>query len=94
MAIQTLADITPGGVAVPLSGTAGQLATWVRISAPSANSGDVRFGDLNVSASRGAIIPKGTSVDLPRMAFAQGMYDLTKIFVFATSTDKASVTFF
>lgn len=89
MQIYTIADITPNSVATPLSATT-KLAVWVQLSATGAA---IRYGDSNVGSARGAKIPTGTVVTLPRCDFNQGGYDLTKIYVYGTGADAVSISY-
>lgn len=95
MQVHTIVDITPGGAATALSAVKGTLATWVALSAAKGNAGAIRFGDSNVSATRGAALAAGATAPflLPRCDFNQGQYDLSQIYVFGTSTDSVSVTY-
>jgi len=93
MTPQTLADVTPGGTATPLTADKNLQAVWVTISAPAANAADLRVGDSNVSSSRGCVIPKGTSFTFQRGDFGQQAYLLSAIYVYGTTTDKASITY-
>ena len=90
-----IADITPNGTATAVStGSAPPLATWIQFTAPSTNSADVRVGDSNVGAGRGATIAKGTSLIFPRLDFDQQRYDLTTIYVYgASGSDKVAITY-
>lgn len=65
-------------------------ALWVLFVAPSGNSGVVRVGDSNVSATRGIPIAAGTGFMLP---FSQGLigYDLSKLYWYAASPDKVNI---
>lgn len=92
MLIETIADISPNGTAMQVAPEPA-LATWVAIGNPSTNAGDVRFGDLNVSGSRGAIVAKGQTVIVPRGNFDQQRYRLSTLYVYATGADKVSITY-
>ncbi len=94
MIVQTVADVVPNGVAAPLVPNSPHVYTparWIQISA---SGSTVRYGDSNVSATRGAAIPNGTVAQVgqdPREG--QAPYDVAQIYVFATGTDKVSVTY-
>ncbi len=89
MTIQTIADITPNGSAVPLA-AAGQ-AVWILVTA---TGNSIRIGDANVGASRGVKIPAGVPTLIPRCAFTQGGYDLAAVHLYgAAGADSVSVTF-
>jgi len=92
MELGTLTDVTPAGVATAI-GAVGQKATWIQFTAPASNSGDIRFGDSLVSATRGVRIPKGLNVLASRLSFDQGQYELSKVYVFGTGSDSVSITF-
>lgn len=62
-ALSTTADITGSGAAVQIATTGA--ARWIQITTPSANAAVVRFGDSNVSATRGASIAPGGGQFLP-----------------------------
>lgn len=86
-------DIVPNGTPVPVQASAGIKATVVFLSAKTGNGADIRFGDANVSATRGARIPAGQTIVLPRVSFDQGGYDLSNLYVFgAGGSDSVSVS--
>lgn len=97
--INTLADITPGGVATPLITVSApsQLpitCRWVILSAPSANAGDLRYGDSSTGAARGSVLPKGTSIILPISTDQRGdTYALAGIYVYGTGSDKVGISY-
>lgn len=93
MQVYTLPDISPNGTAVALFPALPQQAVWVTIAAPSTNSADARYGDSNVSSSRGATIPKGTSQTLFRADYQQQGYDLSRTYVWASGSDKLTITY-
>lgn len=95
MIVKTLPDITPNGVATPISPLLSPSlrvdARWVQLSA---NGTTIRYGDANVSAVRGARISNGTQAQIGfGFQEGQGVYDLTAIYVFATGSDSVSITF-
>lgn len=95
MIVKTLTDVTPNGVATPLVPLASPSvpvpARWVQLSTTGTSC---RYGDSNVSATRGARI---SSTAPAQIGFGfqegQGPYDLTQIYVFATGSDAISITF-
>lgn len=89
MTIETIPDITPAGAATPLSAT-GIKATWVKFVA---SGSSIRVGDANVGASRGLNIPTGVLVNFDRLDVHQGFYDLSRLYVYGTGTDKVSITY-
>ena len=90
MVLGTIADITPNGAAVALSATEGALATWIKLTA---SGSTIRVGDANVGTGRGLVCPSGVETYLPPVAFDQGMYDLTAVYIYGTGADKVSVTY-
>lgn len=93
MTPQTLPDVTPGGATTPITTDPNIMATWVTVTAPTTNAADLRVGDANTGANRGAAIPPGKSFTFERGSFTQGMYLLKSINVYGTSTDKAATTY-
>ena len=90
MTPQTVADITPNGAAVAIGAT-GIRATVIQLTATGTTC---RWGDSNVGAARGQKLPAGVPVTLPRAEFAQGYYDLGKVYVYAGSgSDSVSVSY-
>ena len=63
------------------------------VSAPKGNAGDIRVGDSNVGAARGAAVAPDSSFTFVRGASDQRTYVLSKIYVYGTSTDKATITY-
>jgi hypothetical protein len=92
MLAKTLPDITPDGATVPLTADANAMATWVTVTAPKTNTGDIRVGDSHTGAARGATISPGGSFTFPRGAFTQGMYQLKTIYVYGASGSDAAAT--
>jgi hypothetical protein len=94
MTVKTVADVVPNGAATPLVPNSPHTVTearWVQISA---NGTTIRYGDSNVSASRGARIANGTQAQVGfGFQEGQGPYDLSQIYVFATGSDSVSITF-
>lgn len=89
--LHTIADITPAGTATQLTSTPTR-ASWVIISAPTANAGDLRAGDSATAAGVGVAVPKGTSITFPTIGDTESL-DLSGIYVYGTSTDKATVVY-
>ena len=96
MQLYTLPDITPAGSAVNLgtqatSAGAPVRAVWVSATA---SGSTVRYGDANVGAARGQVLPTGIPFNIaPRGANDQTPYDLSKISVYASGGDKISITY-
>lgn len=91
--IVPLADISGSGTAQRLSGTAGAVALWVQIVAPSTNSSVVRVGDSTVSSTSGILVAPGGGFFLPALTQTPGIvtrYDLSTIYVLVQSGDKVS----
>ena len=90
MQLYTIADITPGGFATPLSATSVK-AVWINLFASGTT---IRVGDSSVSATRGVpVSTTGSPTQIPRCDFNQGGYDLSKVYVFGTGGDKVSITY-
>lgn len=95
--IQTVADLTGDGSVHPLSSTS-TTARWIQLVAPSGNSAVVRWGDANISTTRGAVIAPGGGQLIPPFAPATGgssistLYNLSKIYYLAANSDKLTVT--
>ena len=86
----TLADITGDGSAHALgTGT----ARWIIIDCASTNSAAVRLGDLNVGASRGTACAAGGGFFYPPLTVGSNLYDLSKIYYRAASSDVLRVQF-
>lgn len=83
----TIADITGTGAAVAVAGSGS--ARWCQLQAPSTNTADVRWGDSNVSSSRGAGIAAGGGQMTPYQA---QLYNLSSLYVFVASGDKVRIT--
>ncbi len=94
MTLGTITDITPNGVATPLIPNSPHIikeARWVQISATGTS---IRYGDANVSATRGAKIANGMQAQVGfGFQEGQGPCDVSEIYVFATGSDSVSVTF-
>ncbi len=98
MIIKSLPDITPNGVATPLVVASPNIpvpARWIQLSTTGTSC---RYGDSNVSASRGARISATAPAQIGfGFQEGQGPYDLTLIYVFAAAggspPDSISVTF-
>lgn len=96
MQIYTLPDITPAGSKVNLATVAAAnnmptQAVWVNMTASGTS---IRYGDTNVSASRGCALTTGVPfLTHPRGANDQTLYDFKNTDVFGTSSDKVSITY-
>lgn len=87
---QSLPDIAGTAAAVPICSSCG-IAKWVQIVAPSGNVSNARWGDANISASRGAIIaPAGGMYMAP---FQICPCNLGSIYVYVANGDSVTVTF-
>lgn len=87
-------DIVPNGTATAIT-TGTEKATVLVLTAKSGNGADMRFGDSNIGSGRGAILPKGVPVVLPRVTIGEGQYPLAQIYVYgAAGTDAVSVSWF
>lgn len=84
--VATLPDITMTGSAIQLasSGT----AWWVQVKANASNTGVIRVGDANVSATRGADLAAGAAFLFP---YRGDPYALSGLYVFGSASDKVSV---
>ena len=90
MTVQTLADITGDNAKHQIS-TNGILARWVILGAV---GGAVRFGDTNVSSSRGASIPSGATVLLPCLtADAWSGYNLSQMYAYVPNSATLTITY-
>lgn len=83
----TIGDITGTGSAVAVA-TSGS-ARWCQMQTPSTNAADVRWGDSNVGASRGAGIAAGAGQMTPYQA---QLYQLASLYVYVANGDKVRVT--
>lgn len=83
----TIPDITGTGAAVLLA-TSGQ-ARWCQLQAPATNTADVRWGDFNVSVSRGAGIAAGGGQMVP---FQSQLYSLNSLYAYVANGDKLRIT--
>lgn len=92
MRVYTLADITPGGSATALAApTSTARAIWINATA---SGSSVRFGDANVGAAQGQTLPDGVPfLAAPRGDNAQQPYWLRDCYVYASSSDKVSITY-
>ena len=90
MTIQTIADITPNGVAVPI-GTAGRQASWIQFVATGTS---IRVGDSNIGAARGLKVSATVPTLFPPVEFNMGRLDLGTVYVYgASGSDSVSVTY-
>jgi hypothetical protein len=87
--LNTTADIS-GDAAAHAIGTGA--AKWIQIVAPSTNVSAVRWGDSNITTSRGGIIAPGGGQMLPFRPRVEDRYDLSKVFYLVASGDKVSIT--
>jgi|SRR3954466_4715569 len=83
----TIADITGTGASVAVASSGS--ARWCQLTAPSTNSADVRWGDSNVGAARGAGIAAGGGQMTPYQA---QLYQLASLYVYVANGDKVRVT--
>ncbi len=85
---RTVPDITGTGTPVALASSGACL--WIQIYAPSTNVNPVRFGDVNISTSRGSMIEKGYGEFTPSFP-GQKTYEMATSYVLVQSGDKATV---
>ena len=83
--------LTGAAAVVPLASAGG--AKWVRLYAPSGNSGDVLVGGSEVSSSAGFPIPKGTGILMPPSAEPFSFYDLATINAYIASSDELCILY-
>jgi hypothetical protein len=83
--IGTLADVTAAASATQLTAPSTPCKT-VTVCALSTNTGIVRVGDANVSASRGHELTAGKPVDIV-------IDNVNRVYVFGNATDKVSVVY-
>lgn len=86
MQLRSVPDIVGDNTSHPISITP-ESARWVSIWAI---GGNIRLGDLNVSATRGANI---TSAVLPLDSFSHSVYDLNLIWLYVPTGVTASITY-
>lgn len=90
--VRSIADVTPNGSAKTLAASRTP-ACWCIISAPSGNTGDIRVGDSQVSATRGAVLSKGLNLTLLPIGDAKYL-DLAQVSIFgAAGADKVGVIY-
>ena len=87
--IVTPAEVTCDSAAHAV-GTSGS-AVWVQLIAPTTNSAVVRFGDANVSATRGLPIAAGGGYNTPVLGQGNPRYDISKLFYYCTTGDKVDI---
>ncbi len=87
--IRVPAEVTCDSSAHALS-TAG-LVLWIQVIAPTTNTSVVRFGDSNVSATRGFPVAPGGGYNTPVLPSGTPRYDLTKQFYWCATNDKADI---
>lgn len=85
----TVPDITGTGAAVQVCATCNG-ATWIQLTTLSTNTSVIRWGDSNVSASRGAAIAPGGGQLVPVTVVP---YALSKLYVYIANGDKLTVTY-
>jgi len=85
---RTITDISGTGSAVQLASSGACL--WLQIYAPSTNTNPVRFGDSNISTTRGSMIEKGYGEFTPAFQGSK-TYELATSYVLVQSGDKATV---
>lgn len=89
--IHNIADVTPAGTATQLTATATR-ASWVQISAPGANAGELRAGDSTTGAASGTVIGKGLAVTFQTIGDTESL-DISSIYVYGTGSDKACAVY-
>lgn len=86
---QTKADIS-GDDAKHALGSVGFYATLILLTA---SGGIARYGDTNVTSSRGVVLPEGVMVTIPQNTTDRpDVYDLSACFVYVPSGTTLSVT--
>jgi len=83
--IGTLADVTAAAVATRLI-VASTPCKSVVVKALAANTGNIRIGDANVTASRGDDLNAGDGITL-------AVSDVNLVYIFGNGTDKVSITY-
>ena len=83
--IGTLADVTAAASATQLTATSTTCQSVI-VRSLAANTGKIRVGASNVSASRGAEISAGDAVILD-------IDNVNKVYVYGNASDKVSVTY-
>lgn len=97
MSVNTATDLACDGANHQLS-TTSQLARWIQLVAPSTNAAVVRWGDVNISGSRGAEIAAGGGQYFPPASTVVGgsatstYYDPSRIYYRCTSPDVLTIT--
>jgi hypothetical protein len=84
-AIATLADVTAAAAATRLI-VGSTPCTSVVVRSLAANTGKIRVGDANVTASRGAELSAGDSIVLQ-------VNNVNLVYVFGNASDKVSITY-
>lgn len=93
MQVVSIPDITPNGVATPIAAAVAgkvQHAVWITFTC-SGTTG--RIGDSGVGSTEGLVVGQNSPHSFQRCDFAQGGYDLTGIYVYATGADKFSIVY-
>ncbi len=97
MTPKTAVDLACDSTNHQLSATS-QLARWIQLVAPAGNGAVARWGDVNISASRGAIIAAGGGQYFPPASTAVGgsptstYYDLNRIYYRCTAPDVLTIS--
>ena len=89
MALYSIADVTPNSVTVALASTPTP-AAWVQIVSTGTT---VRVGGPTTDATHGIPMANGAGMLLPTLGNANA-YDLSKIYAYATVSDKVSVVYY
>lgn len=91
MQIYSLADVTLGAAATPLTATS-QLCKWFQVVGITVAT-TARIGDASVTATRGAPLYSGGSQFSPPVADANNPYDLATVNIIGTAGDTVSVIY-
>jgi len=89
--VHNVADLTPGGVAVPIRAIRTP-CNWLQIVAPTGNAAAIRVGDVNTGAASGIEMLAGAKVYFPPIGDTQYL-DLAMVYVYGTTTDRVSILY-
>ena len=95
MQVYTLPDITPNGVVnLGTAATSAGMPTKAILINMTASGASIRHGDANVGAARGQVLTTGVPfLTHPRCDNPQVPYDLNKISLYGSGSDKVSITY-
>jgi len=89
--IHNIPDVTPAGVAVPLT-PARTPCNWLQVICPVGNAAAIRIGDSTTGAASGLAIPPGSGMMFPPIGDDQYL-NLAIVYVYGTTTDKVSAVY-